>query len=123
MTIIETRKLLALIQGFYPRFADGRDLEMTQNAWRLIFAEDDFAAVQKALIGYVATDVKGFPPMPGALKDRMRPKVSEADAYLAWRDVRKPAATACTGAGRSSKSSPPSAAAWSAARRCSGNGR
>lgn len=88
MTLIETTKLLALIQGVYPRFADGRDLEVTKQAWALVFAGDDFAAVQKAFLAYVATDVKGFPPMPGALKSLMKPRVSEADAFLAWQEVR-----------------------------------
>jgi hypothetical protein len=85
----ETAKILGLIQAYYPKFIDGRDPEITLEGWQLIFADDSYQVVQCALMAYVSTDTKGFPPMPGALKDLMKPKVSEIGEFEAWRDVKK----------------------------------
>lgn len=85
----ETGKILALIQAYYPRFHDGRDPEITLEGWQMIFADDPYEQVQSALMAYVSTEVKGFPPMPGALKELMRPKVSEVTAFEAWHQVKK----------------------------------
>ena len=89
MTLDETVKLLALIQVYYPRFADGRDIQVTAKAWHMIFENDDYQVAQKAVIAYVATETKGFPPMPGALKDLMIQKPDTMSALQAWHLVRK----------------------------------
>ena len=89
MTLTETKKLLALIQTYYPRFADGRDFEVTAKGWQMIFADEDFDAAQKGLVAYVASDVRGFPPMPGAIRQRMRPKEAAQGAFEAWTSVRR----------------------------------
>lgn len=89
MTLNDTLELLSLITEYYPMFLNGRDASNTARAWQLVFADDDSKKVQAALISYVATDTKGFPPMPGALKDLMKPKVTEIGAFEAWRDVKK----------------------------------
>jgi hypothetical protein len=89
MTLGEMVKILTMISAYYPTFNNGRDPEVTSKAWHLLFENDSFQAVQSALLSYVATDVKGFPPMPGALKDLMKPKVSEVSAFEAWHEVKK----------------------------------
>ena len=91
MTLAETGKLLALIQVYYPKFAEGRDVNVTINAWHLIFADDDYSKAEKAVIAYVATETKGFPPMPGALKELMIQKPDTMTAMQAWHLVRKAA--------------------------------
>ncbi len=91
MTLAETGKLLALIQVYYPKFADGRDISVTINAWHLIFADDQYSKAEKAVVAYVATDTKGFPPMPGALKELMIQKPDSISAMQAWHLVRKAA--------------------------------
>lgn len=85
----ETAKLLGLIQAYYPSFKNGRNLDVTINGWQIIFADDPYELVEAALIAYVSTDTKGFPPMPGALKDQMKPKVKETNELEAWHEVRK----------------------------------
>jgi hypothetical protein len=89
MTIKETMGLLSLIQVYYPRFVEGRDVSQTAKAWQLLFADDDYQLVQAALIAYVATDTKGFPPMPGALKDQMAKKVTRMTEMEAWNLIRQ----------------------------------
>lgn len=89
MTSAEMVKILTMIAAYYPHFNDGRNAEVTAKAWHLLFENDSFQAVQNALLSYVATDTKGYPPMPGALKDLMKPKVSEVSAFEAWHEVKK----------------------------------
>lgn len=88
MTIKETMALLSLIQVYYPRFIEGRDVQQTAKAWQMIFADDEYARVQAALLAYVATDTKGFPPMPGAIKDGMYKSVAQMTDAEAWALVR-----------------------------------
>lgn len=89
MTLGEMVKILTMISAYYPTFNNGRDPEVTSKAWHLLFADDSFQAVQNALLAYVATDTKGFPPMPGQLKEQMKPKVSEVSSFEAWHEVKK----------------------------------
>ena len=89
MTLGEMVKILTMISAYYPTFNNGRDPEVTSKAWHMLFADDSFSAVQNALLAYVATDTKGFPPMPGQLKEQMKPKVSEVSSFEAWHEVKK----------------------------------
>ena len=67
MTVTETKKLLAIILGAYPLFQRDRDPEATVRLWHMIFENVPYQTVEKALLCYISTDTKGFPPMPGAL--------------------------------------------------------
>lgn len=69
MTTDETRKLLAIIQSSYPRFADGRDPEITLKTWEYSLRDLPWDQVQAAAFLYIAQDVKGFPPMPGNIRE------------------------------------------------------
>lgn len=95
MTLAETVRLLALIQVYYPKFADGRDINVTANAWQLVFADDSYDQAQRAVIAYVSTDIKGFPPMPGALKELMIQKADTMSAMQAWHLVRRACQNGC----------------------------
>lgn len=85
----ETGKLLGLIQAYYPRFLDGRNPDVTLDGWQMIFADDPYELVQSALMAYVSTETKGFPPMPGALKELMKPKANEVSELEAWHEVKR----------------------------------
>ena len=89
MTLAEMAKVLAMVTAYYPQFLNGREMETTTKAWHMLFADDSFSAVQNALLAYVATDTKGFPQMPGQLKEQMKPKVSEVSSFEAWHEVKK----------------------------------
>lgn len=89
MDLSETGRILALIQAYYPKFADGRDVNVTARAWQLIFADDEYEQVQRAVVAFVATDAKGFAPMPGALKSLMVQRPDAMSAMQAWHMVRR----------------------------------
>lgn len=69
MTTEETNKLLAIIQSSYPRFADGRDPGVTLKTWEFTLRDIPWEQVQTAVFLYISQDVKGFPPMPGNIRD------------------------------------------------------
>lgn len=98
MNKIETAKILAAIQEYWPRFMDGRDVEHTVNAWHLFFDSDDYKFVEAALKAYICTDAKGFPPTVGQIKDIMQKMSSDEQSETqAWAIVQK-AVTRCRNA-------------------------
>lgn len=71
MNMTETGKILAVISEIYPSFRKDRNIEATAKIWQQIFAQTPYEQVSQALTSYIATDTKGFPPVPGALNDRI----------------------------------------------------
>lgn len=67
MDMNETRRILASITAIYPAFVKDRDPDVLSRIWQQIFARAPYSLVNQALTAYIATDVKGFPPTPGAL--------------------------------------------------------
>ena len=67
----ETGKILAVISEVYPSFRKDRNIQATQDIWLTIFRETPYELVSQALMSYIATDTKGFPPVPGALNERI----------------------------------------------------
>ena len=72
MTQQETNKILALMVEVYPRFNEGRNPQLTSRLWSTLFADEPYEWVEKAFMAFVATDTKGFPPSPGAIKDMIK---------------------------------------------------
>lgn len=89
----ETKKILAVISDVYPTFLRERDPGRTVELWRRIFEDDAYETVSNALMAFVATDTKGFPPMPGAIKEKIRqaatPPESKMTEVEAWSLVLK----------------------------------
>ena len=71
MTQQETNKILALMVEVYPKFNEGRNPQITSRLWSTLFADEPYEWVEKAFLAFVATDTKGFPPSPGAIKERI----------------------------------------------------
>ena len=67
----ETGKILAVISEMYPSFRKDRNIQATQDIWLTIFEHTPYEQVSQALMSYIATDTKGFPPVPGALNERI----------------------------------------------------
>ena len=67
----ETGKILAVISEIYPSFRKDRNIEATAKIWQQVFAQTPYEQVSQALTSYIATDTKGFPPVPGALNERI----------------------------------------------------
>lgn len=71
MTQTETGKILSVISEIYPSFKKDRNIQATARIWHRIFEQVPYALVEQALTAYIATDTKGFPPVPGALNERI----------------------------------------------------
>jgi hypothetical protein len=67
----ETGRILSTISEVYPSFRKDRNIRATQAVWARIFANTPYSQVEQALLSYIATDAKGFPPVPGALNERI----------------------------------------------------
>lgn len=63
----ETSRILAIVTSMYPAFLKDRDPKILADVWQRIFDWTPYAAVEKALYTFIASDTRGYPPTPGAL--------------------------------------------------------
>lgn len=94
MTREETVRLLSVLRAAYPNFYKGmgkKELEGTVSLWAELFLEDDYTLVMTAAKALIVSDAKGFPPVIGQIKDKMRllSQPQEMGAEEAWRLVQK----------------------------------
>ena len=95
MNKTETGKILASISEIYPSFRKDRNIEATAKIWLKIFEQVPYDRVMQALTSYIATDTKGFPPVPGALNALIwqaedAKSMSEEEAWsLVYRALRR----------------------------------
>lgn len=91
----ETGRILSIISEVYPAFRKDRNIAATAKVWQRIFEHTSYEAVEQALMAYIASDTKGFPPVPGAINERIMQErelsgLSENDAWiLVLRAVRR----------------------------------
>lgn len=71
MTKQETAKALAVIQECYPHFMDGRNAETTAAIWAKMFPSEEYEPVEAAIMAFVVSDVKGYPPSIGQIKEKL----------------------------------------------------
>ena len=71
MTEKETNQLLSMIVEVYPAFRKDRDPKFTAKLWQTLFQKVVFEDAKKALLIFIATDTKGFAPVPGKLLEIM----------------------------------------------------
>ena len=71
MNTEETGKILSVIAQIYPSFRKDRNIEATAKIWQQLFERVPYDTVSRALMNYIATDTKGFPPVPGAINERI----------------------------------------------------
>lgn len=69
MTVLETKKVLSIVQSMWPHFMDGRDSRTVINVWMMLFTQETEPQVEAAIMAFAASDTKGYPPTPGALKE------------------------------------------------------
>ena len=93
MTTTETVKILSVISEMYPSFRKDRDPEIVAKVWGNIFRNAPYDQVEHALMTFIATDTKGFPPQPGSLISLMAQaaRADEPDENEAWALVMKAA--------------------------------
>lgn len=85
----QTKKILHLINVNYPnayaRMTDA-DKEELITLWEMSFSKSDPNAVMQAVMQWISTDTKGFPPVIGQIKEIMMQsvKLPHIDAEEAW---------------------------------------
>ena len=75
MTREETLQILSVLRGAYPAFyrdTGRQEAEAIVGLWASMFADDDATIVAAAVKALIAGDEKGFPPVIGQVKARVR---------------------------------------------------
>lgn len=75
MTVDETLKVFAVLKANYSNFFKSMsriDAEAMVNLWAEMFADEPYEAVGMAIKSYIASDVNGYPPNVGIIKEQMR---------------------------------------------------
>lgn len=92
MTIQETGVVMDILSTAYPAFYKGKTADVkTLRLWAEMFAEDDVRLVCAAVKALIATKTDSFPPVIGAVKEKIRmiSKPEEMTELEAWDFVRK----------------------------------
>lgn len=75
MTVEETLKIFAVLKANYSNFFKSMsriDAEAMVNLWAEMFADEPYEVVGTAIKSYIASDVNGYPPNVGIIKEQMR---------------------------------------------------
>lgn len=81
MTVDETLKIFAVLKANYSNFFKSMsriDAEAMVNLWAEMFADEPYEVVGMAIKSYIASDVNGYPPNVGVIKEQMR-KLSQTE--------------------------------------------
>lgn len=92
MTISDTGKIMDKLAVAYPRYYAGISPEREEQAvamWASAFANDDARVVVAAVQSFIEMDEKGFPPVPGQIKAKIRliMRQGEDTEAQAWAQV------------------------------------
>ena len=87
-------KIMAVLRMTYPRFyqdVDKKDANYAVTVWENVFRNDDPRLVMAAVESFIESDEKGFPPVPGQIKAKMRliTERNELSEMEAWGIVAK----------------------------------
>ncbi len=91
----ETAKIMAVLKTSYPQYYRGMsDDELTAavNLWQSMFDDTPYRTVAAGVKAFLATDVKGFPPSIGQVKEHIAKLTRPQDAMTeqeAWTLVKK----------------------------------
>lgn len=89
--------VLSIMRAAYPSFyreMGKRELENIVDLWQTMFEDDDPDLVTGAVKAFIATDKKGFPPVIGVIKEKLRaittkPMMTEQEAWaLVFKAIR-----------------------------------
>lgn len=75
MDLCETGAVMDILETAYPRYYAGVDRERRKRAaemWASAFERDDPRLVAAAVKSFIDGDEKGFPPVPGQIRAKMR---------------------------------------------------
>ena len=80
MTIVEVKKLIAVVTATYPGHYKSFTSDMMQNlvlSWGEIFKDYDYIRASEGLRRFIKSDTNGFPPVPGQIIDKMPSRYEE----------------------------------------------
>lgn len=85
----ETASVLSILKAAYPNFyrdMGNQDLMNIVNLWTDLFVDYDVGTVGNAVKALIASDTKGFPPVPGQVLEKIRlltvaPERTEGEAW------------------------------------------
>lgn len=94
MTIDEAGAIMDVLKVAYPRFYINQTEDEKYDAsklWTTMFADDDAPLVVAAVKSFIATDIKGYPPHIGAIKNEIQKITTPAEMseLEAWNIVKK----------------------------------
>ena len=94
MTRDEATAILAVLKTAYPAFyknMSDEEIEDVIDLWATMFESDSAKIVTEAVRAYIATDTKGFPPVIGQIKEKIREIThpQEMTEMEAWDLVRR----------------------------------
>lgn len=91
----ETAQVMAILTIAYPNFyknADDTTTSYAVNLWHEMFKDEPYELVQYAVKIFIASDTKGFPPVIGAIKEKiiqLTQKQEDMTELEAWEIIRK----------------------------------
>lgn len=92
----ETMQILSILKVAYPVFykdISKQEAEKTVDLWHTMFETDDVLLVINAVKAFIATDEKGYPPVIGVIKKKIR-EISQPEMMTeleAWSLIKKAA--------------------------------
>lgn len=94
MTRDEATAILAILKTAYPALyknMSDEEIDDVINLWAAMFQDDNVKVVTEAVRAYIATDTKGFPPVIGQIKGKIREIThpQEVTEMEAWDLVRR----------------------------------
>ena len=95
MNRTETIKITSVLYAAYPKQYSSMTKAVADSVvelWQACFAEDSYNNVSAALKAFIVSDTKGFPPVPGQIKElivRISGDITIISDMEAWAAVRK----------------------------------
>ena len=94
MTSNETAKVMAVLKAAYPSYYKGmskQDAYAVVALWAELFADEPYELVEAAVKRLIACDTKGFPPVPGQVKEQIQRVLEpeETTPEEAWAVIKK----------------------------------
>lgn len=94
MTLVETAQVMDILCAAYPRFyinASDSEKINANKLWSAMFNDYDVELVCNAVKSFIASDTKGFPPVPGMIIDKIVKikKQEQLTGMEAWSLVNK----------------------------------
>ena len=89
MNVNETLKILSVLKANYPNFYKGMskiDAEAQVILWSEMFEDTPYELVGVAVKSYIATDVNGYPPNIGKIKEHIK-SLSQSDNELSEQEA------------------------------------